>query len=127
MARVTREIGRVVKGGDTTVYSIVFDDADGRIASLIMVGNANERSIMGIGGGGASRTDGLKNDPTVTIDLLPDNIFMIDDGGVWKKPAGLKTAIEMFHEQMAPAEITRRRGGLKPAEPIRLPPRVITP
>jgi hypothetical protein len=125
MAIVEREFSSIEEGG-LCVSVIVYDDADGRIQSCIMRGNMNERSVLTLIGAAGTRSDGLKNQPEIVMDLLPENVFMVNEAGVWKTPPGLERASDNYDLAVDPAEVTRRRGTLKPTDPV-ITPRTRTP
>lgn len=111
MALVEREISRTQENG-LCVVSIEFDDADGRIQRMIMRGDMNARSVVTVTGNTDFRSDGLVNQREVLIDLLADNIFMRDEGGVWKRPVGV--GMDNLELDATPERITERRTRVKP-------------
>ncbi len=118
MALVQREISRTQENG-LCVVSIEFDDTDGRIQRVFMRGSINGRSVVTVRGGTDSRSDGLKGQPEVVIDLLLDNIFMVDEAGVWKRPSWLGVGMDNLEPNPAPARVTERRGRTKPSGEVR--------
>lgn len=118
MALVEREISRTQENG-LCVVSIEFDDADGRIQRMIMRGDINARSVMTAVGSTDSRSDGLKDQPEVAMNLLPDNILMIDEGGVWKRPSWLGAGMDNLESNPTPARVTERRTRTKPRGEVR--------
>jgi len=124
MALVEREISRTQENG-LCVVSIEFDDADGRIQRMIMRGSINARSVMTASGGTDARSDGLKDQPEVVMNLLPDNIFMVDEGGVWKRPSWLGAGMDNLEPNPTPARVTERRTRTKPRGDVE--PRVTRP
>ncbi len=118
MALVQREISRTQENG-LCVVSIEFDDTDGRIQRVFMRGSINDRSVVTVRGGTDSRSDGLKGQPEVVINLLLDNIFMVDEAGVWKRPSWLGVGMDNLEPNPAPARVTERRGRTKPSGEVR--------
>lgn len=117
MALIEREISRTQENG-LCVVSIEFDDADGRIQRMIMRGSINERSVMTARGDTGAKSVGLADQPEMIMDLLPDNIFMIDEGGMWKRPNWMDAGMDNLEPEPSPARVTSRRGRMR-TDPVR--------
>lgn len=119
MALVEREYARTNEGGVCTSL-VEYDDVTLQLTALIMRGNNNEHSVISIAGTGDSRSDGLKDQPEVRMDLTADNVFMIadPDGGV-SIPPDLVIGLDTLTERGRPNAVRDRRARLKPTEPIR--------
>lgn len=117
MALVEREISRTEENG-LCVVSIEFDDADGRIQRMIMRGSINGRSVMTAYGDTGAKAKGLDDVPEVVMDLLPDNIFMVDEAGMWKRPTWMGAGMDNLEPEPAAARVTERRRRMKD-EPVR--------
>jgi len=99
---------------------VEYDDVTLQLTALIMRGNINDRSVISIAGTGDSRSDGLKDQPEVRMDLTADNVFMVSDpdGGV-SIPTDLVIGLDNITERLRPDAVRDRRTRLKPREPIR--------
>ncbi len=85
-----------------------------------MRGNINERSIVAAHGGGQTRSDGLKDQPEVRLDLSDETLFMENTPEGLKKPAGLTIGLEALEVvgTKRTTAIADRRTKLKPRQRI---------
>jgi len=117
MALVEREISRTEENG-LCVVVLEYDDVDGRIQRMIMRGSINERSVMTAYGDTGAKSKGLDDQPEVVMDLLPDNIFMVDEGGMWKRPSFMGAGMDNLEPSPETSRVTERRSRMK-SDPVR--------
>jgi len=119
MALQEREYASIAEGG-VCVALLEYDDVTLQITALIMRGNINERSIVAAYGGGQERSDGLKDQPEVRLDLSDETLFMENTPEGLKKPAGFTISLESLETigTKRTSFITNRRARLKPRQRI---------
>lgn len=119
MALQEREYASIGEGG-VCVALIEYDDVSLLISALIMRGNINERSIVAAHGGGQTRSDGLKDQPEVRLDLSDEALLMVSTPEGLKKPAGLTVGLEALEVvgTKRTTAIADRRARLKPRQRI---------
>lgn len=119
MALQEREYARIEEGGVCTAF-LEYDDVSLQITALIMRGNINDRSIVAAHGNSQTRSDGLKDQPEVRLDLSDEPLLMVNTPEGLKKPAGLTIGVESL-ETVATKRTTviaDRRALLKPRQKI---------